>query len=237
MILNKFFLLTFSLTFTDSYLIPFKRIPGVAPYLGATATGEAVAGTLPDQKEKLFLDELRAYAMKLHTKDQSPKEGQQKASTPVAKWDPKRSDYLKFLVDSKEVYQTMQDISNSKDSLSIFRNTGLERVDALEEDIKWMCEYDPTLIVPEVGIHVREYSKFLKDIADSSIPKYICHYYNHYFAHTAGGRMIGKKMSDLLLEGKVLKFYQVTIPSPIRVIFHGTLEWISIDSSSCVGGN
>ena len=28
------------------------------------------------------------------------------------------------------------------------------------------------------------------------------------FAHTAGGRMIGKKFSDLLLDGKILNFYQ-----------------------------
>ena len=36
----------------------------------------------------------------------------------------------------------------------------------------------------------------------------MCHYYNHYFAHTAGGRMIGKKMADKLLDGTTLKFYQ-----------------------------
>ena len=31
---------------------------------------------------------------------------------------------------------------------------------------------------------------------------------NFYFAHTAGGRMIGKRMADMLLEGKTLNFYQ-----------------------------
>lgn len=24
-------------------------------------------------------------------------------------------------------------------------------------------------------------------------PAFVCHYYNYYFAHTAGGRMIGSK--------------------------------------------
>ena len=36
----------------------------------------------------------------------------------------------------------------------------------------------------------------------------MCHYYNHYFAHTAGGRMIGRKMAANLLDGTTLKFYQ-----------------------------
>jgi heme oxygenase len=37
----------------------------------------------------------------------------------------------------------------------------------------------------------------------------MCHYYNFYFAHTAGGRMIGKQMSALLLDKKTLDFYKV----------------------------
>ena len=39
--------------------------------------------------------------MKLHTRDQSPKEGQQPAEKPVAKWEPGRAEYLQFLVDSR----------------------------------------------------------------------------------------------------------------------------------------
>ena len=40
-------------------------------------------------------------AMKLHTRDQAPKEGQQPAEKPVAKWEPGRAEYLQFLVDSR----------------------------------------------------------------------------------------------------------------------------------------
>ena len=36
----------------------------------------------------------------------------------------------------------------------------------------------------------------------------MCHYYNVYFAHTAGGLMIGKKVSDICLDGKTLEFYK-----------------------------
>ena len=45
-------------------------------------------------------------------------------------------------------------------------------------------------------------------MAGESIPKFMCHYYNHYFAHTAGGRMIGRRMADNLLDSTTLKFYQ-----------------------------
>jgi heme oxygenase len=39
--------------------------------------------------------------MKLHTRDQAPKEGQQPAEKPVSKWEPGREEYLQFLVDSR----------------------------------------------------------------------------------------------------------------------------------------
>jgi len=50
------------------------------------------------------------------------------------------------------------------------------------------------------------------DVIKSSddIPEFMCHYYNYYFAHLAGGRMIGKQMSKLLLDGETLEFYKVS---------------------------
>ena len=154
-------------------------------------------------------NDLRAYAMKLHTKDQSPREGQQKQETPFTQWVPSRVEYLQFLVDSLRVYEVLEEITRSNSELSPFVSTGLERAAALQEDISWMLSYDSSLILPICGPAGEGYAKFLKQIASESLPKFICHYYNQYFAHTAGGRMIGKKMSDLLLEGKVLRFYEV----------------------------
>mmetsp|Transcript_20184 Transcript_20184/g.45740 ORF Transcript_20184/g.45740 Transcript_20184/m.45740 type:complete len:125 (+) Transcript_20184:789-1163(+) len=61
---------------------------------------------------------------------------------------------------------------------------------------------------PEVGAPGLNYAAELRRIVASSIPAFMCHYYNFYFAHTAGGRMIGKKMSNLLLKKKTLKFYE-----------------------------
>jgi heme oxygenase (biliverdin-producing, ferredoxin) len=163
----------------------------------------------PTTKEYSFVnDELRSYAMKLHTRDQAPKEGQQKAETPFTQWQPQRSDYLQFLVDSLEVFVAFEDIVNDIPALSPLKSTGLERTKQLREDISWMTKYDSSLSVPACGENGKRYAAVLKSLAAESVPKFICHYYNHYFAHTAGGRMIGKKMCDMLLEGNMLKFYQ-----------------------------
>ncbi len=38
------------------------------------------------------------------------------------------------------------------------------------------------------------YCLLLEKLAKEDPPAFICHYYNFYFAHTAGGRMIGNKV-------------------------------------------
>ncbi|KAG7364797.1 heme oxygenase [Nitzschia inconspicua] len=151
--------------------------------------------------------ELRGAAMKLHTRSQAPKEGQaeEKKMEPYVT---KHSDYLQFLVDSQHVYQAMEDVVNSVDELGVFRNTGLERVSSLENDIAFMVqEYDlekPAVAAP--GLH---YAEVIRGLGKAeSIPEFMCHYYNFYFAHTAGGRMIGKQMAALLLDKKTLEFYK-----------------------------
>merc|ERR1719379_638032 len=77
-------------------------------------------------------------------------------------------------------------------------------------DLSWFQEMYPDEIkdIPPVGKYGLEYAKILDEVAERSLPAFMCHFYNHYFAHTAGGRMIGKRMSDMLLDGKKLQFYQ-----------------------------
>jgi hypothetical protein len=155
-----------------------------------------------------FIDsELRGAAMKLHTKSQAPKEGQATETTPPPKpHTTTHADYLQFLVDSLHVYEAMEDIVSARDELEMFRTTGLERTKALETDIEFMMkEYN--LKRPSVGEFGMAYASALRKM--ESIPAFMCHYYNWYFAHTAGGRMIGKQISKLLLEGKTLEFYKV----------------------------
>ena len=145
--------------------------------------------------------------MRLHTKEQAPKEGQ----VPTEKrepYTPTHEDYLRFLVDSKHVYEALEEIVNTRPELAAFQNSGLERVHPLEADINFMIkEYN--LKMPQVGQAGTEYADLLRKI--ESIPEFICHYYNFYFAHTAGGRMIGKQMSALLLNKRTLEFYKVRL--------------------------
>lgn len=169
----------------------------------ATDTSTATAGGFIET-------ELRGAAMKLHTKEQAPKEGEVEVKEkPKEPYSPTRDDYLAFLVDSKHVYEALEDIVNEKEELAVFRNTGLERTEPLEQDIQFMVnEYG--LERPGVGEYGRAYASQLREIAaKGNIPEFMCHFYNFYFAHTAGGRMIGKQMSALLLNKKTLEFYKV----------------------------
>lgn len=157
-----------------------------------------------------ILQELRDVAMRLHTREQAPREGQAEApKKPAEPYVPTQADYLQFLVDSYVVYVALEEIVNEVDVLAPFRNSGLERTEALEKDIEYMCtRFD--LQRPEAGKAGSMYAAQLKDMikSDDDVPEFMCHYYNFYFAHLAGGRMIGKQMSKLLLDGEALEFYK-----------------------------
>lgn len=170
------------------------------------STGEAESSAFPP-----ILNELRDVAMKLHTREQAPRDGQAEApAKPAEPYVPTQADYLQFLVDSNEVYVALEEIVSGNDKLTTFRNSGLERTIELEKDIAWMCNtFD--LDRPDVGIAGQRYAEELRAMvkSDGDIPEFMCHYYNYYFAHLAGGRMIGKSMSKLLLDGETLEFYKV----------------------------
>lgn len=117
------------------------------------------------KKEYSFVNEdLRTYAMKFHTKDQAPREGQQKAQTPFTKWEPTRQNYVQFLVDSLHVYETLETLAQTMPELADFKATGLERAAALKEDLKWMVTFDSSISVPECGPNGIKYSAFLTKV-------------------------------------------------------------------------
>jgi len=194
-----------------------------------------------------FIDtELRGAAMKLHTRSQSPKEGEvQDKPKPAEPHVTTHLDYLKFLVDSQHVYQAFEDIVKMVElapELSPFVNTGLERVSRLEQDIKFISE-EYNVERPEVGTKGGAYAKQMREIASKgkeAIPEFMCHYYNYYFAHTAGGRMIGKKMAAMLLDKKTLEFYtwdgdlnetKATVKGSIEMM---AAEWSREEKDMCV---
>ena len=181
-----------------------------------SADAQVVAATDTDSDSSTssefppILQELRDVAMRLHTREQAPREGQAEApAKPAEPFVPTQADYLQFLVDSYAVYVALEEIVNKVDALAPFRNSGLERTQALEKDIQYMCErFDLQRL--DVGKAGSMYAAQLKSMiqSDDDIPEFMCHYYNFYFAHLAGGRMIGKQMSKLLLDGENLEFYK-----------------------------
>lgn len=142
--------------------------------------------------------------MVLHTREQAPKEGQAPAPK-MAKWEPTSKGYLQFLVDSRNVYATMEAIVGEREELASLRRTGLERTVALDQDIAWFVSDGGCAPTTPSAASV-DYAAALRGF---STPAFVCHFYNYYFAHTAGGRMIGKQLSDALLGGRVLEFYKV----------------------------
>jgi len=180
----------------------------------AVAADADTARPRPGEK-KGFVEEMRFVAMKLHTKEQAPKEGEAKVDQEQQKsmmqWVPTREGYLQFLAESKVMYEALETImaEASHDSYKNFQNTGLERSAALAADIAWFKEaygMEPAELSAEGP--GSEYVKLLKDLAVANPPAFICHFYNVYFAHSAGGRMIGTKMSESLLDRHELEFYK-----------------------------
>eukprot|EP00882_Tetradesmus_deserticola_P004021 GHRQ01004248.1.p1 GENE.GHRQ01004248.1~~GHRQ01004248.1.p1 ORF type:complete len:263 (+),score=79.28 GHRQ01004248.1:105-893(+) len=175
------------------------------------AHGAPSASAQKGPKMTGFVGEMRAVAMKLHTKEQAPKEGGIKAPKPVTAWAPTLKGYLQFLAESEVVYSAFESIMQeaAHPEYAKFQNTGLERTAALREDIQWMQQAHnlPAPVVEEDGPG-KLYALHLQQLARDDPQFFICHYYNYFFAHTAGGRMIGTKVAQMLLDGKELKFYQ-----------------------------
>ncbi|PRW33603.1 heme oxygenase isoform B [Chlorella sorokiniana] len=178
---------------------------------GGRRPAQEIAAYVSDHPHATFLEELRDYSMKLHTKSQAPKEGQAPEPKQQKPFEPTREGFLNFMVESKVVYDAFEDIMREAavPFYAQLANTGLERGAALEKDIAYMQQQWglQAPVAAEDGIGHR-YAKLLRELAVNNPPAFICHYYNHYFAHTAGGRMIGKSVSNAVLDGWTGAFYE-----------------------------
>lgn len=61
--------------------------------------------------------------------------------------------------------------------------------------------------IPEPSSPGATYSQYLQELSENDPQAFICHFYNVYFAHTAGGRMIGKKVKFFLLANERMDGY------------------------------
>ncbi|MCL7028072.1 hypothetical protein MKW94_008078 [Papaver nudicaule] len=178
-----------------------------ATVITATAAAEKQKKRYPGEG-KGFVEEMRFVAMKLHTKDQAKEGEKEPQGQPLGRWEPTVQGYIQFLVDSKCVYDTLESIVDKAavPSYAEFRNTGLERAGALAKDLEWFKEKGHA--IPEPSNSGLSYSQYLEDLSVKDPQAFLCHFYNVYFAHTAGGRMIGKKVAEMILDKKDLEFYK-----------------------------
>ncbi|KAJ9163107.1 hypothetical protein P3X46_022812 [Hevea brasiliensis] len=186
------------------------NMPMKAAAVVSATTAEKPKKRYPGEA-KGFVEEMRFVAMKLHTREQA-KEGEKEVEKPeeqaVPKWEPSVEGYLRFLVDSKLVYDTLESIVEKPayPFYAEFKNTGLERSEKLAKDLEWFKKQG--YAIPEPSSPGTNYAQCLKELSEKDPQAFICHFYNIYFAHTAGGRMIGKKVSEKILNKKELEFYK-----------------------------
>ncbi|KAA8528563.1 hypothetical protein F0562_035918 [Nyssa sinensis] len=123
-------------------------------------------------------------------------------------WQPSMEGFLKYLVDSKLVFNTIERIIDKSDDVSYayFRKTGLERSQGLSKDLEWFSQRD--IVIPPPSNPGLTYAKYLEELAEKSPPLFLCHFYNIYFSHIAGGQVIAKQVSEKLLEGRELEFHR-----------------------------
>ncbi|KAI4316731.1 hypothetical protein L6164_024682 [Bauhinia variegata] len=123
-------------------------------------------------------------------------------------WQPSMEGFLKYMVDSKLVFSTVERIvdESSDVSYAYFRKTGLERSEAYSKDLEWFDEQG--FMIPNPSSPGLSYAKYLEEFSERSAPLFLCHFYNIYFSHIAGGQVISRKVSEKLLEGKELEFYR-----------------------------
>lgn len=123
-------------------------------------------------------------------------------------WVPSMEGFVSYLVDSKLVFDTVERIiAGSTDVAYVyFRKSGLERSASIEKDLEWFREQG--IEIPEPSTSGSTYAAYLSELAGSSAPAFLSHYYNIYFSHTTGGMAIGNKICNKILEGRVLEFYK-----------------------------
>ncbi|KAI4366417.1 hypothetical protein MLD38_022298 [Melastoma candidum] len=121
-------------------------------------------------------------------------------------WNPSLEGFVKYLVDSKVVFETIERIvdESSDVAYAYFRRTGLERTERLSKDLEWFSSQGVALPLP--GNPGTSYSKYLEELAEKSAPLFLSHFYNVYFSHIAGGQVIVSQVSDKILDGRELEF-------------------------------
>ncbi|KAL1353823.1 hypothetical protein HN51_042407 [Arachis hypogaea] len=160
-------------------------------------------------------EEMRFVAMRLRNNNATPKSPENKeeesssSNGPASDaWHPSVQGFLRYLVDSKLVFNTVERIVDDSDHVSYayFRKTGLERSEGIAKDLEGFEQQG--LAIPNPRSPGLTYAKYLEELAERSPPLFLSHFYNIYFSHIAGGQVIAKQVSQKIFEGKELELYR-----------------------------
>ncbi|KAK3134045.1 hypothetical protein QOZ80_6AG0544350 [Eleusine coracana subsp. coracana] len=168
------------------------------------------AAPVPSGEEvKEFMVEMRARAMRLHSKDQSWEGMAEALEPPVATWNPTVEGYISYLVDMKLVFGTLEAVVNRAAIpwYAELQNNGLERSEALKKDLEWFSQQGYT--IPQPAAPGIAYSSFLEEVSEKDPQAFTCHFYNAYFGLAGGGRIIGRKVAEKILSNKEMDLYKL----------------------------
>ncbi|KAL9270514.1 putative inactive heme oxygenase 2, chloroplastic [Drosera capensis] len=189
---------------------------------------------------KGITEELRFVAMRLrHERDKvKQKEGGEEGEG--EEWEPTAKGLLKYLVDSKVVFETVEGVvEESEDvALAYFRNTGLERSSRIDIDLQSFREKD--MLIPEPSKAGLSYAKYLKELSEKSVPSFISHLYTIYFSHISGGQAILKQVAEKILDGRELEITKwdddpQVLLREVKDKFNKLAEhWPRIDKDRCL---
>ncbi|CAM8916103.1 unnamed protein product [Rhodiola kirilowii] len=184
-----------------------KEYPGESQ--GITEEMRFVAMRLRNIKGK-YVDKTRQDSQSDTDEDTESRESMVDSDDSVdgGTWEPSVVGFMKYLVDSKLVFSTIERIVDESDDVSYcyFRNTGFERSESLFKDLEWFSQQG--IVIPEPSNPGVNYVKYLEELAERSAPLFLSHFYNIYFSHIAGGQVIARKVSEKIFEGKELEFYR-----------------------------
>ncbi|XP_040998136.1 probable inactive heme oxygenase 2, chloroplastic [Juglans microcarpa x Juglans regia] len=154
-----------------------------------------------------------------------------------ATWEPTLDGYLKYLVDSKLVFDTMERIvdESSDVAYAYFRKTGLERSEGLAKDLEWIRQQGFVILEPS-NPRVSQ-AKYLNELAVKSAPLFLCHFYNIYFSHIAGGQVIARQDPEELCGKNIQTQDSVDILCGLRVLpIGGTITDVQKTGDFAISG-
>ncbi|KAL9154929.1 hypothetical protein ABFS82_10G149200 [Erythranthe guttata] len=76
-------------------------------------------------------------------------------------------------------------------SYAYFIKTGLERAGSISKNLEFLREQSN--VIPEPSNPGTTYVQYLEELAEKTLPLFLCHLYNIYFSHIAGGQVIAKQ--------------------------------------------